>query len=201
MKYLYLTFLFLLIPLSSSAAVVLDPICGDGSETITVTGTTNPVDGGAGYYHWIAFYDSAGDFQGYEQLGVGHTDPWTFTVNTLDGSFGTEDIYNVGYYDSLAGGSFPTTWTDFLISAGDLQDDLLFELSSSCAGPPAPPSPPVQVVFDVGTTTCTSLNSSTTECVTVAGTRTVDNPTLDLFLGYILFFIVMFGFISIFKKR
>jgi len=75
-----------------------------------------------------------------------------------------------------------------------------FSNGGSC--PSAPPTPPVAMTsFDEGTTTCVYIDASTTQCTTVKGTSTVDNPTSDLFLGFILFYLVSGGVIWFFRRR
>jgi len=94
-------------------------------------------------------------------------------------------------------GALPADFSNVCIS-----DVSYADASYACGGSPPPPAnPPIQIAFDVGTTTCTFINASTTECVSVGGTRTVDNPTQDLMNMFLLFFLSAGFIIFIFKKR
>jgi len=127
-------------------------------------------------------------------------------------------VYSAGYYrvtDTLecpnAGGNTiyyynntndPTvgSWS---VNAGSSPGGSFTTAGTCGAAPPTPPAQTGQITvnFDTATTTCVVIDASTTECYSVGGTRSVDNPTQDLFMGYILFFITGGGVIWFFRKK
>jgi len=73
----------------------------------------------------------------------------------------------------------------------------------SCSGGP-PPTPPAALdtqEFDTGTTTCTVINASTTECINESKPRSMDSPIQDLFYGFVIFFATTAGIVSLFRKK
>jgi len=189
MKFVFLPLAFFVLPLSSLAA-----------ECWVVAGAgTSAVDGE--YYNIGDGSSYPGGETGFDAFGIdGLTDSFMI-VRKVSGysvlyEYATANSY--GYYQT------GTPSDDFAnIDTADFGSAPVPSVTyfADCSAVPPPSPPPITIAFDVGTTTCTTLDASTTQCVSIGGTRTVDNPTQDLFNGYMMMFITAGGIIWFFRRK
>jgi len=120
--------------------------------------------------------------------------------STLNGTNNCSDAtYSSGgmLYYNFPSPPTPLDTSTFTVFNGDSPGGFFTET----VDPDPIPTPPPTTSFDEGTTTCTVLSASSTQCVTVKGTSTVDNPVQDLFYGYMMMFITAGGIIWFFRRK
>lgn len=161
-----------------------------GAASYTDNGIVFPIDDSKTYYvSYTATYTPGSGTDRVQFNGDGGNTNHTLSVGTFQ-----EEAVAVGTINP--NGKLIIRVDD----AGSVTNLCVDDDGYSCTGSP-PPTPSFTPVFDTGTTTCTVINASTTECVTTSGTRTVDNPVQDLFAGFILFFMSFGGVVWFFRKK
>jgi len=199
-KILHITGLSILLLISSSvyaASISITPNTETNAAAfITETGwqvtCSSDADAPPGYISFeMADHSEGGHWR--NDLGPGWCNPGPASGFTLS-SFS---------YSPIIDGTYAITSCDEDPGTGNgCPSDHVIATAEIAVGssPPPPPPPPIVISFNTSTTTCTS-DGTTTTCATIGGTQTVDNPTQDLYAGFILFYIVAGGLIWFFRKR
>jgi len=213
MKYriILLTIVFMCLSNSADAAILHQYTCADslgyvgasptcvGTDVFTYGGGAASVQDNNTYF---VVNDSDTVYISYIGSGLSGTNLFQFNgtvgvsnYSLSDGAF-SEDPYPVSGMGSAMIAFYMYSSTASTIEGVCIDGD-----GYSCSGG-TPPTPPAYTpVFDMGTTTCTVINASTTVCTNERGTQTVDNPVQDLAIGYILFFMTFFGVVWFFRRK
>jgi len=206
LKTLALTLLLFAGVKTTHAAVSVDFPTYTAPATVNYTGVGNVNFGMALYKdHGSLFCGNDGSVQGWPSTsgdlaaacGTAYRGDGEGTFDgTMNGDYELIEYFGTTCQPGGVGTAFDD-YTTCVAAQGGNYHEADFTISGGSGGGGGTP---IVIPFGTGTTTC-STNGATTTCASTMGTGTVDNPTQDLFYGFILFYMVGSGVIWFFRKR